>query len=84
MNVSLNWLKELVDINCSYPELVNKFNLKSAEISRLEKLVDASMLTVGHVLTCVEHPSSDHLHVCEVEVREETLQIICGAPNVAA
>ncbi|MBU0997105.1 MAG: phenylalanine--tRNA ligase subunit beta [Firmicutes bacterium] len=84
MNVSLNWLKELVDINCSYPELVQKFNLKSAEISRLEKLVDASLLTTGYVLTCVDHPSSDHLHVCEVDVKNETLQIICGAPNVAA
>lgn len=84
MNVSLNWLHQMVDINCEYKELVRKFNLKSAEISRLENLVVATNLTIGHVLTCVDHPSSDHLHVCEVDVLRETLQIICGAPNVAA
>lgn len=84
MNISLNWLKELVDINVGSEDLVNYFNLQSAEVARLEKLVSASLLTIGHVLTCVDHPQSDHLHICDVDVATETLQIICGAPNVAA
>ncbi|MGE0003391.1 MAG: phenylalanine--tRNA ligase subunit beta, partial [Candidatus Izemoplasmatales bacterium] len=41
-------------------------------------------LTIGHVLTCEMHPDSDHLHVCSVDVGTQTLQIICGAPNVEA
>ena len=84
MNISLNWLKELVDINITSSELANHFNLHSAEVSRLEKLVDASKLVIGYVKTCVEHPSSDHLHICEVETGTDDLQIICGAPNVAS
>jgi phenylalanyl-tRNA synthetase beta chain len=84
MNISLNWLKELVDINVTSKELANNFNLHSAEVARLEKLVDASKLVIGYVKTCVEHPSSDHLHICEVETGTDNLQIICGAPNVAS
>ena len=42
-------------------------------------------LVIGEVLTCVEHPNSDHLHITTVNVGgEEPLQIVCGAPNVAA
>src|SRR5690606_23365860 len=41
-------------------------------------------LVVGHVLTCIDHPNSDHLHITTVDVGTEVLQIVCGAPNVAA
>ena len=41
-----------------------------------------SYIVVGEVKSCVAHPDSDHLHVCEVDVNEETLQIVCGAANV--
>jgi phenylalanyl-tRNA synthetase beta chain len=42
-------------------------------------------LVIGQVVTCVPHPDSDHLHVCTVDVGAEApLQIVCGAPNVAA
>ena len=84
MLFSLKWLKELVDIPCSTNELVNKFNLMSSEVESYEKMVEATNLVVGHVLTCIDHPQSDHLHICEVDVLKEVLQIICGAPNVAA
>ena len=47
------------------------------------KLVSASGLTIGEVLTCEMHPDSDHLHVCTVNVGSEVLNIVCGAPNVA-
>ena len=42
-------------------------------------------LVVGHVLTCLPHPNSDHMHVCTVDLGQEApVQIVCGAPNVAA
>ncbi|RLK64134.1 DUF4479 domain-containing protein [Atopobacter sp. AH10] len=48
-------------------------------------LTDKASLVVGHVLTCEEHPDSDHLHVTQVDVgEEELLQIVCGAPNIEA
>ncbi|MGE0002934.1 MAG: hypothetical protein AB7S88_00565 [Candidatus Izemoplasmatales bacterium] len=82
MNVSMKWLSELVDARIDSQELARLYSLRSAEVARLEKLVEATELTIGHVLTCEMHPDSDHLHVCSVDVGTQTLQIICGAPNV--
>ncbi|MFA5035877.1 MAG: phenylalanine--tRNA ligase subunit beta [Candidatus Izemoplasmatales bacterium] len=84
MNVSLNWLKEYVYIDIQSDALANKFNLMSAEVERLYKMVNASNLVVGHVLACVKHPDSDHLHVCTVDIGTIALPIVCGAGNVAA
>ncbi len=84
MRVSLNWLRELVDVELDGPGLVKRFNLMSAEIEGYGKMSTATKLAVGHVLTCIPHPDSDHLHVTTVDVGTETLQIVCGAPNVAA
>lgn len=41
-------------------------------------------IVVGHVVSCDIHPDSDHLHVCQVDIGTETIQIVCGAVNVAA
>ncbi|MGD9909105.1 MAG: phenylalanine--tRNA ligase subunit beta [Candidatus Izemoplasmatales bacterium] len=82
MKVSIEWLKEYATVNVQPQELEKAFSLKSAEVASLEKLVDASNLVIGHVLTCTDHPDSDHLHVCEVNTGANVLQIICGAPNV--
>ncbi|MBI9010410.1 MAG: phenylalanine--tRNA ligase subunit beta [Tenericutes bacterium] len=85
MKVSINWLKEYVNIDDNYKILEDSFNLMSQEVESLYKLVDASHLVVGHVLTCEKHPQADKLNITTVNIgEEETLQIICGAPNVAA
>ena len=85
MKVSKNWLKEYLNLdNITDEELFNKITAHICEIESYEKLVNATNLTIGHVLECVEHPNSDHLHVCQVEIRpNEVKQIFCGAPNVA-
>ena len=42
-------------------------------------------VVVGYVVKCEDHPDSDHLHICQVDVGgEEPIQIVCGAPNVHA
>ena len=46
------------------------------------KLVDVTNLVIGEVKECVMHPDSDHLHVCQVDIGNEVLNIVCGAPNV--
>ncbi|MFH0993444.1 MAG: phenylalanine--tRNA ligase subunit beta, partial [bacterium] len=83
MRLSLNWLRELVDAIIDGPVLVRKFNLMSAQVESYSHMVVAERLAVGHVLTCEPHPDSDHLHICNVDVGQETLAIVCGAPNVA-
>lgn len=85
MNVKLNWLKELVDLEgLSLETIVNTLSLYSTEVESVSKVVEGTNLVIGHVLECVPHPDSDHLHVCKVDVGSETLQIVCGAPNVAS
>ncbi len=84
MKVSLNWLKEYVDFkNKTIEELESIFSLQLVEIESIIKLAEGTNLTIGEVLTCEDHPDSDHLHVCTVDVKKEKLQIVCGAPNVA-
>lgn len=82
MKVSLNWLKEMVDVDVTLPELANLFNTHSAEVEEAYKLVNASKLVVGHVISKEKHPDADKLSVCQVDIGGEISQIVCGAPNV--
>lgn len=82
MKVSLNWLNDYFNQKLNPEELVEKFNLMSQEVSGLEKLVDIEGLVVGHIKELTKHPDADKLSVCMVDLGNEVLQIICGAPNV--
>ncbi|MFA6889419.1 MAG: phenylalanine--tRNA ligase subunit beta [Bacilli bacterium] len=84
MKIYLKWLQELVDLTgLDLQEIVEKISLYATEVEGVTKLIDATHLVVGHVLTKVPHPNSDHLSVLTVDVGEK-LQIVCGAPNVQA
>ncbi len=65
-------------------ELIDIINSKlvNAGYEKLE-YINESGFKIGKVLTCEEHPDSDHLHVLTVDVKDEVLDIVCGAPNVA-
>ncbi|MCH5172510.1 MAG: DUF4479 domain-containing protein [Erysipelotrichales bacterium] len=66
-------MKEMIDV-------INNI-LKNAGVETLE-YKEESGFKIGHVLTCEEHPDSDHMHVLTVDVKDEILDIVCGAPNV--
>ena len=83
MRVKLEWLNELVDLTgLSLEEIVKTISLYSIEVEGVEKLVHASDIVIGHVLTKEPHPDSDHLNLLTVDVKDEVLNIVCGAPNV--
>lgn len=84
MRLSLNFVKDYVDIdeNIDVKELAEKMTAVGNEYDEATCLVNATNLVVGEVLTCQMHPDSDHLHLCEVNIGEEVLNIVCGAPNV--
>lgn len=85
MKVKTDWLRELVDLtDITTEDIVNKISLHSGEVESVYSIIDASSIVVGHVLTKEKHPDSDHLSVLQVDVGTETVQIICGASNVAA
>ncbi|SHF69387.1 phenylalanine--tRNA ligase subunit beta [Dysgonomonas macrotermitis] len=89
MNISYNWLKDFVDFDLTPEEVSNALTSIGLETGGVEEIetVKGGLegLVIGEVLTCVDHPNSDHLHVTTVNVGgEQPLQIVCGAPNVAA
>lgn len=89
MNISYNWLKEYVDFDLTPQEVSEALTSIGLEVGGVEEIqaVKGGLagLCVGHVLTCEVHPDSDHMHVCMVDLgKEEPVQIVCGAPNVAA
>lgn len=89
MNISYNWLKKYINTDVAPEELAKILTSIGLETGSTEKVqtVKGGLegLVVGHVLTCVPHENSDHLHVTTVNIgQSEPLQIVCGAPNVAA
>lgn len=87
MLVSYKWLSELVDLsNISPKELGDTMSITGIEVEGIEVLAEnLKKIVVGEVLSCVDHPDSDHLHICQVNIgEEEPTQIVCGAPNVKA
>lgn len=89
MNISYKWLREYVDVDLTAEEIAVALTSIGLEVGSVEEVQSIKGglegLWTGQVLTCEEHPNSDHMHVCTVSVgQEEPLQIVCGAPNVAA
>lgn len=84
MYISMNWIKDFVDLDgISTEELVKRFNLSTAEIEGYEeKGKDTYGVVFGKIIKCEEHPQSNHLHILKVDIKKEILQIVCGAPNV--
>ena len=84
MLLSLNFLREYLDIDedIDVKELAEKMTGVGNEYDSAEKLINATNLVIGKVKECEIHPDSDHLHVCQVDIGNKTLQIVCGAPNV--
>jgi phenylalanyl-tRNA synthetase beta chain len=86
MKISLNWLKQYIDLNdLTTKDIVEKLTMSGLEV---EDVVDENELyknfIVAEVKSVSKHPNADKLSVCEVFDGKETLQVICGAPNVAA
>ena len=84
MLLSLNFLRDYLDIDedMDVKELAEKMTGVGNEYDSAEKLINATNLVIGKVKECEIHPDSDHLHVCQVDIGNKTLQIVCGAPNV--
>ncbi|MBP1968845.1 phenylalanyl-tRNA synthetase beta chain [Virgibacillus natechei] len=84
MFVSLNWLRNYVDLgNLTPEELAEKITKSGIEVDGIEYIAEKSNdVVIGYVETCERHPNADKLSLCSVDVGEEKLQIICGAPNI--
>ena len=86
MKVSLKWLSEYVDVPADTKAFCDRLDLTGTGVEGVEKTGAAlDGVVIGHVETCEPHPDSDHMHVVTVDVGAgEPVQIVCGAPNIAA
>jgi phenylalanyl-tRNA synthetase beta chain len=86
MKVSLDWLRELVDIRVPTKDFAHALTMGGLEVEEIAPVApEFSGIVVGHVKSVSPHPNADKLRVTEVDAGTgEILQIVCGAPNVAA
>lgn len=85
MQVSINWLNKYVNTRGLTPDqLADKITKSGIEVDGVHYVGEPlEKVVVGHVVSLEKHPKADKLSVCQVDVGNETLQIVCGAPNVA-
>jgi len=84
MLVSLRWLQDYIDIDESPDELAQLLTMAGLEVDSVEETSPGfSGVVVSKVLSVTPHPNSDKLSLCQVTTGEETLPIVCGAPNVS-
>lgn len=89
MNISYKWLRDYVDFDLTADEVAAALTSIGLEVGSVEEVQSIKGglegLWTAQVLTCEPHPDSDHMHVCTVDAGQGSpLQIVCGAPNVAA
>lgn len=90
MNISYNWLRRYIDLKDDAQTVAKIMTSIGLEVGTVETVqtIKGGLegLVVGEVISCVPHPNSDHLHITQTKLAPDTepVQIVCGAPNVAA
>ena len=84
MKLSRKFISDYIELdeNLTIKEIAEDMTRVGNEYDEAAPLVNCTNLTIGKVISCVDHPDSDHLHVCKVDIGSEVLDIVCGAPNV--
>ena len=84
MKFTLNWLKNYIDIQDLAPEeLAEHLTMLGLEVDAIAPLYqELAELKTGLVTSAAKHPDADKLTVCQVQIGEQSYQIVCGAPNV--
>ncbi len=89
MKISLNWLKEYIEISESPEEIAHILTMTGLEVEGIETVETIkgglNGVVIGEVMECAKHPNADKLSITSVDIgEEELLPIVCGAPNVRA
>jgi len=84
MLVSLKWLRSIVNCDASPDEIAHRLTMAGLEVEAIETFdFGLKHVVVGRIHEAKKHPHADHLQVCEVQILDGTLPVVCGAPNVA-
>ena len=84
MRVPLNWLREYVDLKIPVDELSHRLTMAGIEVGEAIVIGGWPECFVGHVMSVQPHPQADRLSLCQVTTGVEEMEVVCGAPNVAA
>ncbi|TES91618.1 MAG: phenylalanine--tRNA ligase subunit beta, partial [Desulfobacteraceae bacterium] len=83
MKVSLSWLKDYVSIEMEIQNLADALTMAGLEVEAVSDRYDyLDSVVVGCVVKISPHPNADKLQVCEVDVGERIISVVCGAPNI--
>lgn len=84
MKLSLEWIKDFTDYSGSLENFMDCMTMSGSKVETFEiEGQGLSNIVTAYIQECVQHPNADKLSICQVDVGQEILQIICGAPNVA-
>ena len=83
MKVSLKWLQDYVNLSLPTQELAEKLTMSGTEVGEIE-VVGASWegISVGQVLSLEKHPNADRLQLATIDLGEERITVVTGAPNL--
>ena len=84
MKVPLSWLKQYVDVDLPAQDLAPRLTMAGIEVGEVEVIGGWSEVFVGQVTGVRPHPNADRLRLCVVSTGSDELEVVCGAPNVAA
>ena len=83
MKLSWKFVNDYIDLdaNLSIKQIADAMTNVGNEYDNATPLINATNLVVGKIIKCTNHPDSNHLHICLVDIKDEVLNIVCGAPN---
>ena len=85
MIISEQWLRTWVNPNATTEALSHKLTMIGLEVDSIDAAAEAfSGVVVAEIISAEQHPDADKLRVCTVNAGDETVQIVCGAPNARA
>ena len=83
MKFTLSWLKEHLDSDATLDEITERLTMVGLEVEKVtERARGMESFVVGYVVDAKQHPDADKLSVCRVDNGSETIEVVCGAPNV--
>lgn len=86
MILSRKFINDYIDLDdkLSIKDIAEDMTRVGNEYDYCGNLINATNLVIGEIIECTDHPDSDHLHLCKVDIKTEVLDIVCGAPNARA
>lgn len=82
MRISINWLKEFINISLTNEEISDKLTMLGLESEAAYNTSSLGNIVIGEIKDIIKHPNADKLNLCKVYDGKNTLPVVCGAPNV--